>query len=158
MRQELTIGQGIAGSGIIHLSEGRLSPLFDRLKREIHELIVETNLLERHLTPIERKHGVLNEGFHTALTAEGPERHDASDEMRADFGRSQRDLRILATAQGSLRRANPAAQSGGAIERSASPLTAVSDAVKGIPIRKVVRALEHLGLHPVAGNLRDCLK
>ena len=79
---------------------------------EIHELIVETNLLERHLTPIERKHGVLNEGFHTALTAEGPERHNASHETRADSSRSQRDLRVLATAQGNLHRASPAAQSG----------------------------------------------
>ncbi len=54
---------------------------------ELHELVVETKLLERRLTLFEEKYGVLSEDFHAALTTGKLASYDEIDETRADFSR-----------------------------------------------------------------------
>jgi len=54
---------------------------------DVHELVIEMKLLERHLTLYEEKYGVLSEDFHVALMSEKLELYDDFDESRADFSR-----------------------------------------------------------------------
>jgi hypothetical protein len=54
---------------------------------EVHELVIEMKLLERRLTLLEEKYGILSEDFYRALMAGKLERYDEYDETRNDFSR-----------------------------------------------------------------------
>ncbi|MSR65742.1 MAG: hypothetical protein EXS18_08195 [Verrucomicrobiae bacterium] len=54
---------------------------------EIHELVIEMNLLERRMTLYEEKYGILSEDLYAALMSGKLEQYDAYDETRTDFSR-----------------------------------------------------------------------
>ena len=54
---------------------------------EVHELVIEMNVLERRLSLYEEKYGILSEDFYEALMAGRLARYDEYDETRTDFSR-----------------------------------------------------------------------
>jgi hypothetical protein len=54
---------------------------------EIYELVIDMKLLERRLTLLEEKYGVLSEDFYDALMSGKLARYDEFEETRTDFSR-----------------------------------------------------------------------
>ena len=54
---------------------------------EVHELVIEINILERRLSLYEEKYGILSEDFYEALMSGRLARYDEYDETRTDFSR-----------------------------------------------------------------------
>lgn len=54
---------------------------------EVHELVLEMNVIERRLSLYEEKYGILSEDFYTALMSGALARFDEYDETRIDFSR-----------------------------------------------------------------------
>ena len=60
---------------------------------EVHELVIEMKVLERHAALYEEKYGVLSEEFYAALMSGTLTLYDAYDVSRDDFCRPEENLR-----------------------------------------------------------------